>query len=285
MSINNFVVDTEAQVEEVPAAPIPVKNKQPSNKTTVQEQIQEYERSRTLSDTLFKKYGNDGWDSIWRTPTIVKDTKGIKSIYIANTTFMKLVEYFTLQGQSVCDVFAPLERQEVITDLDNTTFVSNNNDTLTQLQRTYNALKASPMHSNNVGTVAFSSYQDLVGSFHLITASLPSYKDIPIKVGGDFNGTPQEYITYLSQMVNNLASHLVDDGNMVLLIKDFHDGKYIPILTLVPYIIKESACTWTYTAVVQSGTPLPEGLWIKFYQEKRFKVTHAYLIGLRKTQK
>lgn len=287
MSIDNFVVDTQTTINnpQIQSVNISTPNKKAkqSNKTTVEQQIQEYQRSRTLSDILFGKYEKlDGWDSIWNTPTISKDNGGVKSIYISNNSFLKMVEYFTVEGQTVCDIFAPADRRDVLTDMTNATFISNEEKVINQLQTVYEKLKKSPFHS--VGEINLSSYENLSGMYNLITASLPSFKDIPTKMQQPFNGNPQQYIALLANIVTNLANHLADDGCMVLLLKDFHDGKYFPILTLVPYIIKQSGCIWTYTVIVKSGTPLPESLWIKFYQEKRFKVSHAYMVGLRKVR-
>lgn len=294
MTIDDFVVDTQKQITDTPnVSPnnkITSSNKSSNKslenkpKTTVEQQIQEYKRSQQLSTKLFNKYNNDGWDSLWSTPTLTKDNNGVKSIYIPNLTFLKLVEYFTQPGQQVCDVFMPSERSEVLSDLTvDTTFVSNEDNAIQSLSQTYKRLQHSPYH--NVQQITLSKYNELSGMYQLITVSLPTFKDAHIKLGEKFTGTPQQYIVLLNDIVTTLSTHLNKQGSMVLLVKDFHDGKYIPILPLIPHVIKLTDCTWTYTAVVRSGAALPESLWIKFYQEKRFKLAHAYLIGLTKNIK
>ena len=297
MTIDEFVVDTQKQITDTPSALQSSKtnkttsssksaNKSLENKpkTTVTQQIQEYKRSQQLSTKLFNKYNNDGWDSLWSTPTLTKDTGGIKSIYIPNLTFLKLVEYFTQPGQQVCDVFMPSERSEVLSEMTvDATFTSNEDNAIQTMTQTYKRLQISPYHT--VQQITLSKYNELSGMFQLITASLPTFKDVHVKLGEKFTGTPQQYIILLNEIVTTLSTHLDNQGSMVLLVKDFHDGKYIPILPLIPHIIKFTGCLWTYTAVVRSGAALPESLWIKFYQEKRFKLAHAYLIGLTKNIK
>ena len=290
MSLDNFFVDVsnkesyeiQSDKEETPKQ----SHKSQSNKSQskapqlpVEERVKQYEEANQLCDQLFEKYQDDGWDTIWSTPAIAKLNNNVKEMFISNHSFMKLQQYFTTSGKTL-DVFAPPQRSEILSQLNRTTFASNDNKVLEHLAHTYNDLVKSPFHQ--VQDMEFIGINDISTQYQLITISFPLYRDVHVRLGLANKLTPKEYIVWLKKYINYITPYLQDDGVMIILLKDFNQGKYIPILPFVPSLLRDTGLMWKYTAVVPTSAPLPKGLWIKFYHEKRFKINHGYLVGLAK---
>lgn len=279
MSLDNYFVDIGSKVQYQTTSQSKKEekiNKSKQPQLSVPERVKQYQQINELCDKLFDEFVDDGWDTIWSTPTLTKLHNNVKQIFLANHTFLKLQQYFTQSGKTL-DIFAPVQRQEIFMQCKPTTFASNDNDVLNQLKSTYNSLQKSPFHE--VQDLQFADLQDITDSYELITISFPLYRDIHMRLGLPEKLKPRQYIILLKQYVKQFSEYLNKDGTLILLVKDFNQGAYIPILPFIPSILKDSGLVWKWTAVLPTSAPLPKALWIKFYDEKRFKINHAYIVG------
>ena len=291
MDLKEYVVDTTTQSDELPKTKIKEVHTRKQNdtpKSTVEEQIAEYNRTKELSSGIYNKYLKSGWDTIWGSSVLFEDVDGIRCQYIDNLTYAKLVEYHSKPEDKVLDLFSPLERKKLLGEFrDRTnhyTPLSSNipafEQTLRQLSHYGKVEHNTILNTENILTN--SGENSDIPLYDLVICSLPTLKDLSVKIPVNNGDSFKDYVNLLQSIFHGVFNVINHSKTGVFLVSDIMNSTYIPILPFLPKLLAPNR--WKYTAIIPSSNELGESLWGKFYIEGRFHSNHAYIIGVEKVQ-